>query len=101
MGAELDQQVRAQRADQPVRERDVAEPGAERRGAGVAPEQRRQRGIGQRVQPAGLVAALGIEPWVGAQQAAAAFGQSGQDRSSAATAAMVLPAGVLGAGAAG
>jgi hypothetical protein len=96
MGAELDQHQRAQRAHQPVRERDVAEPGAERAGAGIAPEQRRQRRIGQRVQPAGLFALLWVEAGVGAQQAAAPFGQSGQDRSSAAAAAIVLGAGVAG-----
>ncbi len=90
MGPKLDQQMRAQRADQPVRERNVAEPGAERAGPGVAPEQRRQRRVGQGVQPAGVVrTGILLQPGTGAQQAAATVGQSGQDRSPAVAAAIV------------
>jgi hypothetical protein len=95
MRPELDKQMRAQRADQPVRERDMAKPGAERAGPGVAPEQRRQRRVGQGVQPGGVVRARFlvqpglVQPGTGAQQAAATVGQSGQDRSPVVAAAMV------------
>jgi hypothetical protein len=98
MGAELDEQMRAKRADQPVRERDVAEPGAQRARPAVAPEQRRQRRIGQRVQPGSVVRATFVvqpglvQPRTGAQQAAATLGQSTQDRSPVVAAAMVRAA---------